>query len=174
MTKRNVGLEIALSLVAAVVLGAGLYLYIDSEIPKPAPINLVPPSERSIATAGASSNNDQMVALAAAWGRQLATGDVVAAQASMAVALREGLSAEQFRERVASNPYLVSAQEISILRTNEQRLGADPAAASFRGTGVLKSKAGAVEVTMHFVREGSDMKILSVLIAGVPALQDTP
>jgi hypothetical protein len=171
MAKRNVGREIAISLGAAVVLGSAFTYYlkqsIEAEMPKP--IALTP--TRSAEVSGADHNAEQLRQLGAAWGRALRSGDYAAVHRAMAAPLRSHTSVEQLAALIAKNAYLSGAQDITIMRTTEQRASGDAASATLRGTGVLASKAGSVELTLHAVREPDGLHIVSVLLAGVPVLQ---
>jgi hypothetical protein len=170
MAERNVGREIALILGATVVLGGGLAAYILSTIEKPEPIGLAPSARDPIASS-ANHNADEMRALASRWGDQLRARDYAAVHSAMAEPFRARVSVEQLAAMVAENPYLAGSEGVTVLRTTEQRAGTDPTSASLRARGLLQSKNGSVEVTLHFVREPDGLRIASVLLAGVPVLQ---
>lgn len=168
--KRNVGLEIALSLIGAVVLGVGLYFYIDSSIEKPQPIALAPQTiERG------ESHAVLVDTLVKTFAQRLHAQDFVGVVELMASPIRARTSAEQMRTWIAADPYLSLLRTITILRTTEQRLNDGPphtpGASTLRATGVMKLDNGsAVEITLHLVYEEQAFKIASVLVAGIPAL----
>ncbi len=173
MAKRNVGLEIALSLGAAVVFGVGLWLYIDHSIERPTPIAMTP---QSPGAAQAERNADDVRALATQWAQALANREYGRAHSLMAPSFRDRVNADAFRALVMEDAQLAGIEDVAIFRTKEQRAASDANATlmTLSATGMLKSRAGTVEITMHFVREGDQLRILTVLLAGVPALTIAP
>ena len=172
MAERNVGREIAIILVATVVLGGGFAAWLVHSIEMPKPIELAPSlSGNPEGTEGADTNADELRELASAWGRRLAAHDYEGARELMAAPLRDATTTEQLAALITANAYLAGTESVTILRTTEQRTGSDPRATTLRSTGVLASKAGAVELTLHCVREPEGIRIVSALLAGVPVLQ---
>jgi len=166
MAKRNPVREIIWSLSLGAIFALGLYLYIVESIPEPTPIAMTAPR----APTAADRRGDDARALATRWGAALAGGDLPTLHAALARPLRERLTVEALRDTIAKHPYLSSARAIVITRTNEQRAGNDPQAFSLRGTGLLTSGAGGVELTLHFVEEPDGLHIAGAVIAGTPAL----
>ena len=167
MAKRNPGREIAWSLSLGAIFALGLYLYIRESIPEPTPIGLIESAGMTVAD---RHGDDARALLATRWGAALAAGDLPTLHAALARPLRERLTVDALRDTIAKNPYLSSARAIVITRTTEHRAGNDPQAFSLRGTGLLTSGAGGVELTLHFVEEPDGLHIAGAVIAGSPAL----
>lgn len=169
MVERNVGREIALILIATVVLGGGFAAWLLHSLEKPEPIEMTLSATGNVS--GADRNAEELRARAAEWGRRLSARDYAGAHALMALAFRERVTVEAFTAMIAANAFLAGTEEIAIQRTTEQRAGTDPTTMALRGTGFLRSRAGAVEIVLHFVREPDGLHIVSALLAGVPVLQ---
>jgi hypothetical protein len=148
--QRNVGREIGLSLLAAVVLGAGLYWYIRSSIEMPVPPRLV-----ETASAGGS---------AGAGGEARSSLD-----AANELAARFALDA--FSAKCRASPFLSTLTRAVITKTQRRMVeGSSDATYTLAGMGMLVTGSGSLDASFTFLVDAGRMHILVLSIAGVPVL----
>jgi hypothetical protein len=167
MSKRNPAREIAISLVLAVVLGIGFYVYIVSSITPPTGPALVPPSLRA---AEQDTRPDDARRVAASFVQHLAAGRPDDAYLMMANAYRQTTPLAAFRTSCTSSPFLSTAASVSLSRIHEERAAGQQGRGSLNGSGVLITRSGTVDVTFFFVDDPGGVAIINVNIAGAPAL----
>jgi len=173
-SKRNVGREITLSLVAALVFGIGMYVYLKSTMPSAeelkAEMKMTAPSARGLTM----DLVDSVSAVGTQFIAHLQHGQYEAAFALTAKGYRESASLAQFTATCRGTPYLASAKEVSFIRVSQQSIkleSGEIAKGSALARGMLISEAGNVDVSFAFAPEGDDFRVLTILAAGVPIFQ---
>jgi hypothetical protein len=168
MSKTNPSREIAFIFALAVVFAAGLYAYISSSIERPKPPVLV--ATAIDATALPDTRPDDARRVAGVFVQHLAAGRYDDAYLTMARAYRQTTPLSSFRAACGASPFLSGAQSVSISRTREERAAGQQGSGSLSGSGVLITKSGTVDVTFWFVDDAAGVAILSLNVAGTPAL----
>jgi hypothetical protein len=159
---------ILISLAAACVFGVllGSYIMRSAKIDPPV---LVAPSEPA---APGEDTLAQAQRIGGAFIEALRAGDTAGAYAQMARPYREGASLEAFRAAWRT-PLLASPRAIRLTRTTDRAVQIDgrlTRTATFTATGALVAAAGALDTTVTFLREGDEVHVLAISVAGLPVL----
>jgi hypothetical protein len=168
--RSTVGRQIAISLVLAGVFAAVLVSYLLKAVQIPAAPLLVETSD------AARGPDDLQLAqrVADAFVASLAAGDLDGAHAQMAQPYREGNPPAAFRAAWQA-PLLAGPRAVRLSRAHSEATPAPDGgfigSATFTARGVLTAKAGALEVSFTFLRDGADAHVLAVIVGGVPVVQ---
>jgi hypothetical protein len=91
------------------------------------------------------------------------------AYALMAAPYQQTTSLASFRASCAASPFLAGARSVSLSKTREE-FAPGQTSGSLNATGVLSTSAGTVDVTFWFIADEARVAVLSLSIAGAPAL----
>ena len=172
--QRNVGLEIGVSLTAAVVFGTGLYCYLSSSMVMPQSSQLVPSRADASSKPTTLDDLELTAPVFEAFGAALATKNHEDAYSLMAQPYRDAFSRAAFRSACERSPFLAHAQRAGLLKTTRMALAsADDQPAlptTVRGQGVLATSSGNIDASVTLLVSGRDAAILVLSLGGIPVL----
>jgi hypothetical protein len=162
--------QIVVSLAAGGIFAAVLVSYLMKATKIPEPIRLVATSD------AARGPDDLQLAqrVASAFVASLAANDFDGAYAQMAPPYRDGATPADFRAAWSSR-LLTGPSAVKLGRASSEAMqtpdGRFVGSATFTARGMLAAKAGALEVSFTFLRDGADAHVLAVFVGGVPVVQ---
>jgi len=165
VSERNPAREIAFSLIAALVLGTGIAVYVMKSTAASAPQG---PQLVSASAVPVRSASDDARQVATTFAKHLSLGEYDQAYQQMANAYRQTTSLEGFRSTCTASPFLSTAQGVSLSKTR-QEMAPGQSRGSLSASGVLMTRAGTVDVTFWFIDDDSGVAILNASIAGSQA-----
>jgi hypothetical protein len=167
---QNVKRDLLFSLAIAVVLGAGIAAYVMHSMP----------SKRDLQTSYIEPKSQaprapQYLELAGAvmtrFTDALAAKRFDDAYALMAEPYRDHASVETFRASCAASPFLAQAERATVFSTvRTWSGGAVQEPYTLEGRGVITGHAGSINARITFLVSGGDLRILVLVLAGVPVL----
>jgi hypothetical protein len=171
MAQRNPAREIAFILLATVVLGGGMFIYLKSTIPTEEDLKAnikmaVPSAERPEA-----SLSDRAGSLAQRFITALREKRFRDAHALTVRSYQNAVSVAEFQATIESAPYLATAKEISFVRVSQQmmtREDGQAVAGPVLGRGMLISDQGTADVSVALTPEEDTLHVFTITAAGVP------
>ncbi|HEX2880078.1 MAG TPA: hypothetical protein VHO25_11160 [Polyangiaceae bacterium] len=170
MAQRNPAREIAFSLIAAVVLGGGMYIYLKSTIPDEedlrANMTMTAPSaerpEASLSERAGSLVQRFITAL-----REKRFRD---AHALTVRSYQNAVTVAEFQATIEAAPYLATAKEISFVRVSQQSMVKDGQSVTgpVLGRGMLISDKGTADVSVTLSPEEDTLHVFTITAAGIP------
>lgn len=173
MAQRNPAREIAISLIAAVVLGAGFYIYLRSTIPTAEELksNMKMLAPSASATPSGTGIHERATDVAQRFVAALKEKSYASAYGLTTSAYQQAVGLAAFQAAIEGTPYMATAQEISFVRVSQQtmvRESGEPAPGPVLGRGMLISGSGNVDVSVTLVLEDGTLRILTIIAAGIP------
>jgi hypothetical protein len=180
MAQRNPTREIAFSLLAAAVFGAGMFIYLRSTIPDAEELKShmtvpVPSAERPEA-----SLHERATSVAQRFINAVKEKRFRDAHAMTTRAYQNAVGVAEFQSAVEASPYLVTAKEVSFVRVSQQTMtlqDGTPAQGPVMGRGMLVSDHGNADISFTLTPEEDTLHVLVITTSGVPifsAMLKTP
>jgi hypothetical protein len=171
MAQRNPAREIAFSLIAAAVLGSGMYIYLKSTIPTEEDLRAnrtmtVPSAERPEA-----SLSERAGSLTQRFITALKEKRFRDAHALTVRSYQNAVSVAEFQATIESAPYLATASEISFVRVSQQmmvRKDGQSVPGPVLGRGMLISDKGTADVSVTLSPEEDTLHVFTITAAGIP------
>jgi hypothetical protein len=171
MAQRNPAREIAFSLLAAVVLGGGIFLYLKSTIPDAEELKshmtmTVPSAERPEA-----SLHERATSVAQRFINAVREKRFRDAHAMTVRTYQNAVGVAEFEAAIASSPYMVTARELSFTRVSQQTMtlkDGSLAQGPVMGRGMLVSDHGNADISFTLTPEEDTLHVLVITVTGVP------
>lgn len=171
MAQRNPAREIAFSLLAAVLLGGGLFVYLKNTIPKTEVVKASTKLTVPSAEAPTASMYDRASSVVQRFLDALREKRFRDAHAMTLRAYQNAVSVAEFQAAIEASPYMATAKEVSFERVNQQTMKREDGTVALgpvMGRGMLISDHGTADVSITLTPEEGTLHVLTVIAAGVP------
>jgi hypothetical protein len=169
MAQRNPAREIAFSLIAAVVLGAGMYIYLKSTIPTEEDLRANMKMTAPSAERPEASLDERAGSLAQRFIAALKEKRFRDAHALTVRSYQNAVSVAEFQSTIESAPFLATAKEINFVRVSQQtmtRENGQVVLGPVLGRGMLISDQGTADVSVTLSPEEDTLHVFTITAAG--------